>query len=181
MAGHSKWAQTKHKKAISDAKRAQIFSKLAALIAIAAREGGGDPGQNPKLREAIDKARSFNMPQANIDRAIQRGSGAAEGGSLEEIFYGAYGPGGVAIIIQVITGNKNRTLAEIRQILADHQAKLTDLKSVQWLFEEKGHEFIAKNTVAIADRETKERLKALFEALDEHSEVGEIYSNAQIQ
>lgn len=180
MAGHSKWAQVKHKKALSDAKRSQIFSKVAALISVAAREGG-DPNQNPKLRDAIEKARSFNMPQENIERALGRGTGAIPGALLEEMYYGAYGPGGVAIIIKTITENKNRTLAELRHVFKDHGAKLTDLASVRWLFRQQGADFIPKNTVPIENPETRAQLEALFEALDEGNDVEEIYSNAELQ
>jgi len=138
MSGHSKWAQIKHKKAATDAKRSKVFSKLAAVIAIAAREKGGDPNMNPSLRMAIDKARSLNMPMDNIERAIKRGTGEAGGAGLEEMLLEAYGPAGKALLIQAISDNKNRTIAEIKHILNEHGGKMASAGSVKWLFEEKG-------------------------------------------
>ncbi|MCX8015789.1 MAG: YebC/PmpR family DNA-binding transcriptional regulator [Patescibacteria group bacterium] len=138
MAGHSKWAQIKHKKAATDAKKSKIFSKLAAAITVAAREGGGDPDKNPKLRLAIEKARSFNMPSDNIERAIKRGTGALEGAQLEELLLEAYGPNGHALLISAITDNRNRTLAEIKHILNKYDGKLGTEGSVRWMFDLKG-------------------------------------------
>lgn len=138
MSGHSKWAQIKRKKAVTDAKRSRVFSKLAAIISIAAREKGGDPNMNPSLRMAIDKARSLNMPMDNIERAIKRGTGSAEAGDLEEIFLEAYGPGGKALLIKAITDNKNRTIAEIKHVINEHGGKMANAGSVKWLFQEKG-------------------------------------------
>lgn len=138
MAGHSKWAQIKHKKTATDAKKSQIFSKLSALITVAAREKGPNPELNPKLRMAIEKARAFNMPQENIERAIKRGIGQGEGAQLEELLIEAYGPGGRPLLIQAITDNKNRTLNEIRHILNNFQGKMATSGSVRWLFTEKG-------------------------------------------
>jgi len=138
MSGHSKWAQIKRKKAVTDAKRSKVSSKLAAVISIAAREKGGDPNMNPSLRMAIDKARSLNMPMDNIERAISRGAGSAEAGGLEEIILEAYGPGGKALLVKAITDNKNRTIAEIKHILNEHDGKMANAGSVKWLFEEKG-------------------------------------------
>lgn len=138
MSGHSKWAQIKHKKAITDAKKSKIFSKLAALISIAAREKGGGASMNPKLRLAVEKARAMNMPMENIERAIKRGTGGIESGNLEELLLEAYGPGGKAILISAITDNKNRTLAEIKHILNEYGGKLASSGSVRWMFEEKG-------------------------------------------
>jgi YebC/PmpR family DNA-binding regulatory protein len=138
MAGHSKWAQIKYRKALTDAKKAKVFSKIAAMIVVASRRGGGDPAANPGLREAVDKARALNMPQANVERAIARGEGKLPGVSLEPVSYEAYGPGGVAILIFAITDNKNRTLAEVREILNLHGGKLAAVGSVRWLFKEMG-------------------------------------------
>lgn len=138
MSGHSKWAQIKYKKAITDAKKSKIFSKLATLISIAAREKGGDASMNPKLRLAVEKARAMNMPMENIERAIKRGTGGIESGNLEELLLEAYGPGGKAILISAITDNKNRTLAEIKHILNEYGGKLASSGSVRWMFEEKG-------------------------------------------
>ncbi|MGB9847708.1 MAG: YebC/PmpR family DNA-binding transcriptional regulator [Minisyncoccia bacterium] len=138
MSGHSKWAQIKHKKAATDAKKSKIFSKLAAAITVAAREGGGDPDKNPKLRLAIEKARSFNMPSDNIERAIKRGTGILDGAQLEELLLEAYGPNGHALLITAITDNRNRTLAEIKHILNKYNGKLGTEGSVRWMFDLKG-------------------------------------------
>ena len=138
MAGHSKWAQIKYKKAVTDAKKSKIFSKISALITVAARTGGPNPESNPSLREVIEKARALNLPQENIERAIKRGSGQLAGASLEPVTYEAYGPGGIATVIMAITDNKNRTLAEIREIVSRHGGKLAQAGSVLWLFREMG-------------------------------------------
>jgi len=138
MSGHSHFKTIKHKKEIEDQKRGKIFSKLAKKIAIVAREKGGDPNINSSLRIAIDTARSFNMPNDNIKRAIERGVGGQEGESLQEILCEAFGPGRIAIIIEGITDNKNRTFSEIKQILNKNNGKFADPGSVKWLFEQKG-------------------------------------------
>jgi len=135
MSGHSKWATTKHKKALVDSKRSKVFSKFSNSIAIAAR-GGKDPSANPSLRDIIAKARSFNMPNENIDRAIKRGSGEIPGTMIEEYLIEAYGPEGIAILIRAITDNKNRTLGSIRSILNDYSGRLAETGSVQWMFAE---------------------------------------------
>ncbi len=138
LSGHSKWSQIKHKKAATDAKKSKIFGKMAAAIAVAAREKGGNPNDNPTLRMMIDKARSFNMPMDSIERAVKKGIGEIEGMQFEEVTYEAYGPGGVAIIIKAITDNKNRTLAEIKHILSEHEGKFAESGSVRYLFDERG-------------------------------------------
>ncbi len=138
MSGHSHWSSIKHQKGREDAKRSKAFSKVSRLISVAAREGGGDPEKNPKLRQALDKAKGFNMPKDNVERAIKRGTGEIEGGKLENVTYEAYGPGGIALIIEGITDNKNRTLEEIKQILNQNKGKLADEGSVKWLFNRKG-------------------------------------------
>ena len=137
MSGHSHYAGIKHKKSATDAQRGKAFSKLTREIAVAAREGG-NPDFNPKLRIAIEKAKEMNMPKENIERAIKRGTGEIAGEKLEEFIFEAYGPGKVAIIIEGITNNKNRTLAEIKQILNQNNGKLAKSGSVRWLFERKG-------------------------------------------
>lgn len=138
MSGHSKWSQIKHKKALTDAKKGKIFSKLANLISVAARQKGGDPNTNPQLRLAIEKARSFNMPSENIERAIKKGAGELAGVKMEELTIEAYGPGGIALIVEALTDNKNRTISEIKYILTQHSGKLAEAGSVNWLFERKG-------------------------------------------
>jgi YebC/PmpR family DNA-binding regulatory protein len=135
MSGHSKWAQIKHKKAFSDAKKGEVFEKISRQIAIAARQGGADPTMNPRLRLAIELAQQANMPKENIERAIERAAGKGGEASLEELWLEAYGPAGTAIIIKAITNNHNRTLAEIRHILSEHQGKLASEGAVRWLFE----------------------------------------------
>lgn len=138
MSGHSKWHQIRHKKAKEDAKRGQIFSKLARYITVAAKEGGGNPELNPTLATAIEKAKSYNMPQDNIERAIKRGTGELEGAQYEQITYEGYGPEGVAVLVEVMTDNRNRTAAEMRHIFSRHQGKLAASGAVAWLFERKG-------------------------------------------
>ena len=147
MSGHSKWASIKHKKGALDAKRGKLFSKISREIIVAAKTGGGDPDTNNRLRLAISKAREANMPADNIERAIKRGSGGLEGINYEETAFEGYGPGGVAILVQCLTDNKNRTSAEIRNILSKKDASLAGAGSVSWLFEKKGLIIIdAKNT-----------------------------------
>jgi YebC/PmpR family DNA-binding regulatory protein len=138
MSGHSHFHSIKHKKEIEDKKRGKIFSKISRVITIAAKEGGGDPNGNSKLRLAIEQAKSFNMPKDNIERAIKKGTGELAGEKLEEFAFEAYGPGGIAIIIEGITDNKNRALNEVKQILSQNGGKLASEGSVRWLFERKG-------------------------------------------
>jgi YebC/PmpR family DNA-binding regulatory protein len=138
MSGHSKWAGIKHKKAKVDAQRGRIFTKVIREITIAARVGGGDPVGNPRLRLAIEKAKGVNMPQDNIQRAIQKGTGELPGVSYEEYLYEGYGPGGVAVLLEVLTDNKNRTAPEIRKIFAKHGGNLGEAGCVAWMFEKKG-------------------------------------------
>lgn len=138
MSGHSKWASIKHKKGAEDAKRGKLFSKLNKEITIAARLGGGDPEANPRLRTAILKGKSANMPKENIDRAIKKGIGDLDGVDYTEIVYEAYGPGGVAILISCLTDNKNRTAADIRNILSKNGGNLGESGCVSYLFKRKG-------------------------------------------
>jgi len=138
MSGHSKWSKIKRKKANADAKRGRLFTKLIREITVAARNGGGDPTANPRLRTAIEEARTLNMPNDNIERAIKRGTGELEGQHLEEVTYEAYGPHGVAILIEVVTDNRNRTTGEIRHILSRHNGSLGSQGSVAWQFHAQG-------------------------------------------
>jgi YebC/PmpR family DNA-binding regulatory protein len=139
MAGHSKWAQIKHKKAATDAKRGKQFTKLARAITVAAREGGGDPAGNPTLATAIQKAKDFSMPKDNIQRAIDRGTGAGDSeGAIERAVYEGYGPGGAAIMIEALTDNRNRTGAEVRHAFDKHGGSLGEPGSVAWIFEKRG-------------------------------------------
>lgn len=138
MAGHSKWKQIKHKKALTDNRRAATWTKKIREITVAAKEGGGDPAGNPRLRLAIDTAKSVNMPNENIDRAIKKGTGELEGVNYEEITYEAYGPGGVAIMIESLTDNGNRTVADIRRWLSRNGGNLGTTGSVAWMFDRRG-------------------------------------------
>jgi len=138
MSGHSKWAGIKHKKAVVDAKRGQVFTKVAREITVAARDGGGDPNGNFRLRLAVQKAREVNMPADNIDRAIARGVGSKEGAQLEDIRYEGYGPHGVAVMVDVLTDNRNRTVAALRNVFTRSGGSLGETNSVAYLFEQKG-------------------------------------------
>ena len=138
MSGHSKWSTIKHKKGAADAKRGQLFSKLARAIMVAAKEGGPDPAANNALAAAVEKARSYSMPKDNIDRAIERGAGKEGGASFEAILYEGYGPSGVAVIVEVLTDNKNRSAAEVRNIFTKHNGSLGGPGSVAWIFERRG-------------------------------------------
>ena len=144
MSGHSKWASIKHKKASTDAKRGKIFTKIVKEIAIAARLGGGDPGGNPRLRTAIEKAKEVNMPHDNIKKAIMKGTGELPGVSYEEFVYEGYGPAGAAVMMEVLTDNKNRTLPEIRTIMSKCGGSLGETGCVSWMFDKKGYILVNK-------------------------------------
>jgi len=148
MSGHSKWSTIKHKKAAQDAKRGRIFTRLIKEITIAARMGGGIPDHNPRLRAAIQEAKANNMPASNIERAIKKGTGELEGVSYEEITYEGYGPGGVAMMVEVITDNKNRTASEIRKIFAKANGNLGEVGCVSWIFENKGLIVVEKSAAS---------------------------------
>ncbi len=147
MSGHSKWATTKHKKAATDAKRGKIFTKIGKEIAVAAKLGGGDPGGNPRLRTAVAKAKSVSMPAENIKRAIQKGTGELPGVSYEEIMYEGYGTGGVAVLVEVLTDNRNRTVSEIRNIFSKSGGNMGEAGCVAWMFHKKG--YIVVNRVKV--------------------------------
>jgi YebC/PmpR family DNA-binding regulatory protein len=139
VSGHSKWSSIKHKKGAADAKRGKLFSKLSRAIIVAAKEGGGDPGGNLALQNAIEKARSYSMPKENIDRAIAKGSGAdADASSFETVVYEGYGPSGVAVIVEALTDNRNRTAGEVRHVFAKNDGNLGGSGAVAWLFDRKG-------------------------------------------
>lgn len=241
MSGHSHWAGIKHKKEIADKKRGKLFSKLARVITVAAREGGGDPAMNPRLRDAIADAKSFNLPKDNIERAVKKGTGELAGEAIETVTYEAFGPQNVPLIIETITDNRNRTLGDIKTILTKHGGKLASEGNARWMFDQKGVmrinrepaegrsrediellaidagaddvrwqdsileirvndpralasleeslktaglvpessrvEWAAKEEREIRDEKERKTLEALFEALDEHDDVQEIYSN----
>jgi len=159
MSGHSKWHTIKHKKGAADAKRGKIFTRLIKELSVAARHGGGDPGMNPRLRTIIADAKAANMPRENIERAIRRGTGEEPGVSYEEITYEGYGPGGVALMIESVTDNKNRTVGEIRHLLGKYNGNLAAENSVAWMFTRKGQVFVEKDK---ADEE--KLLNAVLEA-----------------
>lgn len=177
MSGHSHFSTIKHKKGATDAKRGKVFSKLSRLVSIAAREKGSDPEMNPRLRMAIDAARKENMPKENIERAIKKGSREIEGEKIEEITYEVYGPSGIAIIIEIITDNKNRTIAEIRHILKQFGGKLAEGGGVLYLFNKKENEWEPKYPLEITDQKVISQVEKLFSALDDNDDVQEIYSN----
>jgi YebC/PmpR family DNA-binding regulatory protein len=145
MSGHSKWASIKHKKGALDAKRGKIFTRLIKELTIAARNGGGDPDMNPRLRSVIADAKAANMPADNIKRAIRKGTGEEPGVSYEEAQYEAYGPGGAAVIIDVLTDNKNRTVGELRHMLEKHGGNLASTNAVAWMFNKKGYIVVEKS------------------------------------
>jgi YebC/PmpR family DNA-binding regulatory protein len=142
MAGHSKWKQIKHYKAAADAKRGALFTKLIREITVSARQGGGDPAGNPRLRTAIDAAKAASMPKDNIERAIKKGTGELEGVEYQEITYEAYGPGGVALLIHALTDNANRTVADVRHRLSRGGGNLGTANSVAWMFDRKGQIYV---------------------------------------
>lgn len=184
MSGHSHSKKIKHAKELSDKKRGQIFSKMARVISVATKEKGGDPETNSVLRLVIERAKGFNMPKENIERAIKKGTGELKGEILESITFEAYGPGGIAIIIEGITDNKNRALGEIKQILNQNGGKLVGEGAVKWMFERKikepgSLEWVPKQEIEVGEK-TKEACQKLFEALDENDAVQEIYSNLKV-
>src|SRR5690606_497539 len=147
MAGHSKWANIKHRKGATDKKRATLFTKLAKNITVSAREGG-DPEFNFRLRTAIDKALGNNMPKDNIERAIKRGTGEGDGGIIEEVIYEGYGPGGVAVLVEALTDNRNRSSANIKSIFTKNGGSFGASGSVQWMFERRGEILMENATLS---------------------------------
>ena len=144
MSGHSKWATIKHKKAATDARRGKIFTKVIRELTIAARVGGADPDSNPRLRTAILAAKGENMPNDNIERAIQRGTGTLEGETLDEVMFEGYGPGGVGVLVQVVTNNRNRIVSEIRHLFSKNGGNMAENGAVGWMFHRKGDIGVAK-------------------------------------
>ena len=171
MSGHSKWSSIKHKKGAKDAKRGKLFSKLIKEITVAARMGGGDLDANPRLRTAVTTARENSMPNDNIERAIKRGSGEVEGVHYEEVSYEGYGPGGVAIMANVLTDNRNRTVAEIRRVFEKHGGSMGAAGCVAWMFHKRGLIPVDKNT-ADEDRLMEVALEA---GADDVSDTGDTF------
>lgn len=176
MAGHNKWTQIKRQKAVTDSKKSKVFSKCSKIIALAARKCS-DPAMNFELRTAIEKSKAENMPRDIIERAIAKGSGSGAGGQLESARYEAYGPGGTAIIIDVITDSKNRTVAEIKHLLAEHNAKFAEQGSVLWAFDITAQKVTPKITVELSPAD-QEALGKLAEALTDLEDTQEVYTNA---
>lgn len=171
MSGHSKWATIKHKKGALDAKRGKIFSKITKEITVAARLGGGDPAFNPRLRTVLLAAKAANMPNDNIDRAVKKGTGELPGQSYEEIRYECYAPGGVALIVDVLTDNKNRTVAEVRHLLGRHNGSMAEANAVAWNFETKG--LIAVSKEGLSEEAVFE--KAVEAGADDVDTDGDMY------
>src|SRR2546427_5600284 len=171
MAGHSKWKQIKRKKAVTDARRGALFTKLIREITIAAKQGGGDPGGNARLRTAIDAAKAENMPLDNIERAVKKGTGELEGVTYEEVTYEAYGPGGAAIFIEAATDNPNRAVAEIRHVFQRHGGNLGAANSVAWMFDRK-----AQITVDATKTDEDATMEAALEAgADDMVREGDVF------
>src|SRR4030067_1940530 len=147
MSGHSKWAQIKHKKAVVDVRKGKVFSKLSKEISVAARIGGSNPDMNPRLRLAVEKAREANMPSDNVKRAIMKGTGELPGMAYEESVYEGYGPGGVALMMEVLTDNKNRTISQLRHIVSKHGGNIGEAGCVAWMFDKKGYILVDKKTI----------------------------------
>ncbi|MBN2309400.1 MAG: YebC/PmpR family DNA-binding transcriptional regulator [Candidatus Hydrogenedentes bacterium] len=178
MSGHSKWSTIKRKKGAADAKRGKVFSKLAKEITVAAKMGGGDPTMNPRLRTVLLAARAENMPKDNIDKAIKKGTGELPGVSYDEVRYEGYAAGGVALIIDVLTDNRNRTVAEIRHLLAKHGGSMAENGAVTWNFENKGLITIAKGTLSDDDMFEK-AVEAGAEDVDTEGDSFEITTGPQ--
>jgi YebC/PmpR family DNA-binding regulatory protein len=171
MSGHNKWSTIKHKKGAADAKRGKLFSKIIKEITVAARMGGGDVEGNARLRAAVSAAKVANMPKDNIERAIKKGTGELEGASYEEITYEGYGPGGVAVLVKVLTDNKNRAVADIRHLFSKYNGNLGETGCVNWMFEKKGYAAVDKSQV---DEETLYDI-ALSVGADDITDTGDAF------
>ncbi len=179
MAGHSKWANIKHKKAAEDAKRGKLFTKLANDITVAARQGGGDVNSNPTLRTAVEKAKANNMPKAKIERAIAKGTGELDGVKLEQVMYEGYGPGGVAFMIECLTDNKNRTVSSIRSIFNKYGGSLGDPGSVAYIFG--GNPVNSEPSFKVPlNEDVVEKFNSILEEFEENDDIVNIYHNADI-
>ncbi len=177
MSGHSKWASIKHKKGAADAKRGRLFTKLIREITVAAREGGGSPETNARLRTAISRAKDANMPSSNIDNAVKKGTGELPGVSYESCMFEGYGPGGVAILVEALTDNKNRTTAEVRNIFSKRNGNLAGSGSVAWIFNPKGYINVDRSQIG-EDELFTVSVDAGAEDIKTEEKVYEIYTNA---
>lgn len=178
MSGHNKWSTIKHKKGAADAKRGKLFSKIIKEITIAARTGGGDPDGNPRLRTALALAKGSNMPKENVERAIKRGTGEIAGVNYEEVTYEGYGPGGVAVLVEALTDNKNRTVAEIRHIFDKYSGNLGETGCVSWIFQKKGL-VVVPNQGLTEDEIMELALEAGAQDVKQDSEFFEIATEVQ--
>jgi len=176
MSGHNKWSKIKHKKAVEDSKKSKEFSRFSKLITLEAKAAEGNL-ESPGLRKAIERAKAANMPSANIDRAIKKGSGK-DAASLEEVAYEAYGPGGSAFIIDGLTDNKNRTSAEIKHVLSKNGLQLAEQGAASWAFEKQDGEYIPKATIPLS-QEDKEKLEKIVNELEENDDIEIVYTNAE--
>jgi len=180
MAGHSKWSNIKRRKGAQDAKRGKLFMKLAREIFMAARQGGGDPEMNPNLRLAVDKAKSNNMPNENIDRAIKKATGDLEGVNYEEYTYEGYGPGGVAVMVKVLTDNKNRTAADVRHAFNKNDGNLGENGCVSFMFDRKGYLVVDRGETEVDEEEMMlEAIEAGAEEMETTEEQFEIYAEPE--
>ncbi|MYL33331.1 YebC/PmpR family DNA-binding transcriptional regulator [Pontibacillus yanchengensis] len=180
MAGHSKWANIKHRKGAQDKKRGKIFMKLAKDLYVAAKEGGGDPETNPALRQAIDKAKANNVPNENIDRAINKATGNLDGANYEETTYEGYGPAGVAVMVEVLTDNRNRTASEVRHAFNKHNGNLGENGCVSFMFDRKGYIVVNRNEHNINEEELMlEVIEAGADEMETHEESFEIYTDPE--
>jgi len=178
MSGHSKWASIKHKKAATDSKRGQAFTKIIKEISVAARNGG-DPEMNPRLRKAIQDAKAVNMPADNVKRAIMKGTGQLEGSSYEEVIYEGYGPGGVAIYVEALTDNKNRTVSELRHIFSKNGGNIGESGCVAWMFKRKGDIVIEKDKFPDEDKLMEIVMNASAEDMTDEGDTWEIYTTPE--
>ncbi|MEX0934768.1 MAG: YebC/PmpR family DNA-binding transcriptional regulator [Candidatus Paceibacterota bacterium] len=176
MSGHNKWSKIKHKKAAEDARKSKVFSKLVRLIQAESRRCSGDLS-DPGLQSAIEQAKKENMPKDNIKRAIKRGAGG-EAGDEEYVIYETYGPGGVAVVIEALTDNRNRTAPELRHLLSELGYELANPGSATWAFSKEGSEWKAKSFAPISDGD-EEKLEKLIEALEDHDDVQKVYTNME--
>ena len=176
MAGHSKWANIQHRKGAQDKKRAKIFTRLGKELTIAAREGGKDPDSNPRLRLALSSAKSANMPKDNISRAIKKGTGELEGGNLEELVYEGYGPAGLAIMVECLTDNKNRSASEVRMTFDRNNGNLAGSGAVSWMFHRKGH-FVIVGENADEDKLMEIVLEAGADDIEVEGDTAEIWTS----
>lgn len=177
MSGHNKWSKIKHKKAGSDAKKSQVFSKLARLLSVESKKAGGDVNA-PGLRVIIEKAKAANMPRENIERAVKKGM-AADAALLEAVTYEAYGPGGCALIIDALTENRNKASAEIKHVLNEHGSSLASPGSALWAFTKTTQGWSAQTPLSLCETDT-EKLEELVGALEENDEVQKVYTNASL-